>query len=235
MVNKTWLTSEHGPMAARLLRSAKVIMEDAICFWVGDVQRLNGLQVIPELCKLPYQTCWFELWLQDSSNQPGYFGGVLVRREENQHIISFFCKYKGNWVFQFASVLDLLSDSAFKLIPETPQTLDMADLVHTTVCEFLSAMNCNNIVAVENRPAIKLQTARQKRGKKPLFSYWTLELRARDGAPRQFLGGTHEAPRFHLRRGHPRQFKVGRWTWVQECLVGNKTRGMIHKDYALAT
>lgn len=64
----------------------------------------------------------------------------------------------------------------------------------------------------------------------PLFSYWTLHLTHTDGTPRP-MGGTHNSPRVHLRRGHPRQYAPGRWTRVQPCAVGSPSRGMVHKDY----
>ena len=95
-------------------------------------------------------------------------------------------------------------------------------------------MNCSNIIKVEHNPDEKLQKARIKRGKKPLFSYWTLQLsipnEREEGAS---LGGTHASPRVHLRRGHARQYAPGKYTWVQPCAVGNKSLGVIHKDYAV--
>jgi hypothetical protein len=98
---------------------------------------------------------------------------------------------------------------------------------------FLSALNCTNIKRVEHRPDAKLQKARAKRGKQPLFSYWTLELDLSRAESSESLGGTHASPRLHLRRGHPRQYAPGKFTWVQPCAVGNKKAGMVHKDYAV--
>lgn len=94
-------------------------------------------------------------------------------------------------------------------------------------------MNCTNVGRQEHKPDAALQKARAKRGKQPLFSYWTLELNGRDGGAAQSFGGTHASPRVHLRRGHPRQYAPGKWTWVQPHAVGNRELGMVHKDYVI--
>jgi len=98
---------------------------------------------------------------------------------------------------------------------------------------FFTAMNCKNVVAKEVVHDAKLQKAREKRGKKPLFSFWTLELKQEKTEKCEGYGGTHNSPRLHLRRGHPREYAPGKWTWVQPCAVGNKALGLIHKDYRM--
>lgn len=45
------------------------------------------------------------------------------------------------------------------------------------------------------------------------------------------LGGTHAAPRWHVRRGHWRKIADGRRVFVRECEVGDKARGGVIKDY----
>lgn len=45
-------------------------------------------------------------------------------------------------------------------------------------------------------------------------------------------GGTHASPRWHKRRGYWRTLrKSGKVVWVQACEVGNKSNGMVYKDY----
>jgi hypothetical protein len=104
--------------------------------------------------------------------------------------------------------------------------------VHVRACQsFLSALHCCNVKQEEHHPDAKLNKARAKRGKAPLFSYWTLQLDGKTERGNDH-GGTHASPRVHLRRGHPRQYTPGKWTWVQPHAVGNKAAGMVHKDYA---
>ena len=45
------------------------------------------------------------------------------------------------------------------------------------------------------------------------------------------LGGSHASPRWHLRRGHWRQFADGRRVFVRQCVVGDPERGGVVKDY----
>jgi hypothetical protein len=104
-----------------------------------------------------------------------------------------------------------------------------AVVLHYAALKFVAAMHCGNVTQKQTRPADRLNRARVKRGKKPLFSYWTLHLSRSEAG--EALGGTHDSPRVHLRRGHPRQYAPGKYTWVQPHVVGNKTLGMVHKDY----
>lgn len=106
--------------------------------------------------------------------------------------------------------------------------------IHTMtygVKAFLSALHCSNVRRQEHAPDVKLQKARARRGKAPLFSYWTLQLDGKSDRGADH-GGTHASPRVHLRRGHPRQYAPGKWTWVQAHAVGNRAAGIVHKDYS---
>ena len=46
-------------------------------------------------------------------------------------------------------------------------------------------------------------------------------------------GGTHASPRWHIRRGHWRQFADGRRVFVRACEVGDPARGGVIKDYVI--
>lgn len=101
---------------------------------------------------------------------------------------------------------------------------------------FLTALNCCNVRRTEHKPDTALQKARAKRGKQPLFSYWTLDIDLDHAqTDRESMGGTHASPRLHLRRGHARQYAEGKYCWVQPHVVGNKKLGMVHKDYRAIT
>lgn len=114
-----------------------------------------------------------------------------------------------------------------------------ADIVKNTgkifrlFATYLTALNCCNIKRTEHKPEPSKQSVRRALGRQPLFSTWTLEIdlqRTESEMPGH--GGTHASPRLHLRRGHARQHKPGLWCWVQPHVVGDKSLGMIHKDYA---
>lgn len=99
----------------------------------------------------------------------------------------------------------------------------------------LRMMACSNIETIDNIPS-RLKQSRVKKGKSPLFEYKTLHV---TGAPKTKNkygnGGSHASPRVHLRRGHIRKLSETKSVWVQPCVVGDKSKGVIHKDYNFST
>lgn len=217
-----------------LMRSPRTIGEQAVCFWLGDdadLDSLLGLTAIPELIRLPYTVCWFEG--EVCSTDVVVRAGMLAVQDLGGSIgaIVFSRASGGRW-----SLVGSVHPESFKSAELTRMTVSREDVktaVHAFVCvvkAFLSALHCANVSRQEHPPDIKLQKARAKRGKRPLFSYWTLQLKGRSERGSD-QGGQHASPRVHLRRGHPRQFVPGKWTWVQAHAVGNRAAGMVHKDY----
>lgn len=204
----------------------------SICFHGGSLKNIYELNVIESLCIPPFDTCWieFESEIENSIKHPC---GYLVDKFEGGYSAFMFIRdYSKKW--KLSAVLSYRQGKASgKSEPNDPTIIATAI---KPLNAFLSALNCTNIKTIEHKPSEKLQKSRKKRGKQPLFSTWTLELdmnRATEKGPH--LGGTHASPRIHLRRGHPRQYAPGKYTWVQPCAVGNKSLGMIHKDYSVKT
>lgn len=100
------------------------------------------------------------------------------------------------------------------------------------LAQFLLASQCENVHAVSLPENTKLARSRVKRGK-PALSYWhTLNVCLPSSSAKYVThGGSHTSPRFHLRRGHIRRYKVGKTTWVRSCAVGKKELGSVVKDY----
>lgn len=212
------------------------LADNAVCFHMGSDDTCDHLRGIPGMFRLPFDVCWFEMNLEPRADRIGRMGVLALQVREGQI---------GYWVFATTDLnpgiwglIAFCPDAHESKSPEGrpaiygkhwPASFDVG-YVSGSLWGYLSAMYCSNVERQEHKPADKLQKARAKRGKAPLFSYWTLQLRGRQekGQP---LGGTHAGPRVHLRRGHPRQFAPGRWTWVQPHAVGNKAAGMVHKDY----
>lgn len=206
-----------------------LLAESAVCFYGGDTSSFAGMKPIPDLCKrLPYECCYFEFSVSATS----VIVGVLAQQRDESIDILVFRKRTQVW-----HLMAVVSSDGEQIRGEANKEVDGSGAwvldIFGLVRLFITAMRCNNVEIIESPQPEKLQKARIARGKKPLFSYWTLELKQEraDGAA---LGGTHSSPRLHLRRGHPRQFAPGKWTWVQPCVVGNKQAGMVHKDYRLA-
>lgn len=207
--------------------------EWAVAFSMGDLSSIIDLQVVPELVRLPYQTCWFECEIRPPS-APNIVlcAGLLVHTADNgKGDGTVWLKRDGEWRF-LGAVLNthLHADEWVAASKVDHHAQAVLTLIRGTQC-FLSALHCSNVRRQEHAPDAKLQKARAKRGKAPLFSYWTLQL---DGKTErgEDRGGTHASPRVHLRRGHPRQYVPGKWTWVQAHAVGNRAAGVVHKDYS---
>lgn len=214
-----------------ITRIVKNVAPEAICFDMGDIDEIPPLSPVYEMVKEPFPTCWFECHFTHTDNTEIIIGLLVVSREEIQ-ITSFRRKHK-QWCIRGMIVLDSLSNwQNFGLFPPVDivgEELKQHKLVLST---FLSALNCNNVLRVEHNPDPKLQKSRSKRGKLPLFSHWTLELAipSQSNSNSETIGN-NTSPRVHLRRGHPRQYSPGKWTWVQPCMVG-ANKGIITKDYS---
>lgn len=204
----------------------------AICFDAGDCDDVAEFKPIDDLIRLPFPVCWVEINVDDDAGLPSGRLGALCFYVGMQLCFQVFGSKKKKWFFMYeiktcgVDKLEFIRNSA-----------DYDKKVIASVCylimAFISALNCSNINRIEHTPSKKLQKARIKRGKQPLFSYWTLEI----DIPKSMslgadMGGTHASPRLHLRRGHPRQYAPGKWCWVQPHAVGCSRSGMIHKDYA---
>lgn len=214
-----------------VLRVFNSAASQLICFDMGDIDDFPDIAPVYELVKAPFADCWFEFNFTHTDGTQILVGIMVVVREKVQ-ITSFRKKHK-QWMVRGVIFADTLSycDSleVFPAIEIVAQELKQHKLVLST---FLSALNCSNIKRVEHKPEPKLQKARQKRGKQPLYSYWTLELSIpKTSLETVKLNGTHASPRVHLRRGHPRQYAPEKWTWVQPCVVGTGN-GIVTKEYA---
>lgn len=206
------------------------LAQHAVCFAMGDTGSMDGLAQIEELSKrLPYPTCWFEASVDDGG-QPSLLIGYLAHTMPSGAIRIYTYERTGQrWSMANVAQVDRVWSTEAAICPKCEKTVGQVFLALSMLRAFLSAMNCMNVSRKENRPSTKLQKARKGRGKALLFSYWTLILNGRSLS--EHHGGTHASPRVHLRRGHPRQYALGKWTWVQPCAVGNRAAGMVHKDY----
>ncbi len=105
----------------------------------------------------------------------------------------------------------------------------------TTACA-VEVFSCSNVFTIAHEQNKFINAKRVKKKKLPFFSYKTLHIK--DG--KESLSGRdgesiadRNSPRLHFRRGHIRRMANGRKTWVSSCLVGDKSKGMVHKDYKL--
>lgn len=96
---------------------------------------------------------------------------------------------------------------------------------------FLSALNCSNVKQEEIQPSKIMNKLRKEKGKQPFFSYKVLTIDTQNTVTSNKSGnGSHASPRVHLRRGHIRRLP-NKTVWVNSCVVGDKSKGMVQKDY----
>ena len=100
----------------------------------------------------------------------------------------------------------------------------------------IEVINCSNVIVLDSPEPKHINRARAKKGKLPLYTFKTLHIKTGPRMEREGRGAgtTHAPPRVHLRRGHIRRLANGNTVWVQPCVVGDKTRGVVHKDYSVS-
>lgn len=101
--------------------------------------------------------------------------------------------------------------------------------VYAMVKNAFAVIACSNVAVAETHPPVALNKKRARNGKPPILTYKTLVLKPGVSTQRD-AGGSHASPRVHLRRGHIRQL-ADKSVWVQPCVVGDKRRGMVVKEY----
>lgn len=100
------------------------------------------------------------------------------------------------------------------------------------VLGFITALACSNVIESDQKAELKLNKSRTKKGKQPFFNYkiLTIDTQKHRNDKKGGASSTHNSPRAHLRRGHIRRLE-DRNVWVNPCVVGDKTKGVIDKEY----
>lgn len=172
--------------------------------------------------------------------------GAVLFKEIDQQRFSFFIFAKNNpkQFVPVASGIAERSDSWFtnktKLrtcLKHTPDSVvaecSKSQLLYALL--MFKTLECSNVVAIKNVPPEPLNKKRRKSKKLPLFEYHTLHIVQRN---RSQMISNHSSdrnsPRVHLRRGHIRHLESGRSLWIQACIVGDKSKGIVLKDYVVS-
>ena len=113
---------------------------------------------------------------------------------------------------------------------------DIADEITTTL-ELCEALACSNVtidtIQTENK---KVNIRRVEKGKLPLYETKVLSLEVPQTHEKTGIGiQDRRSPRQHLRRGHVRILQSGSRIWINSCVVGDKKKGRIDKEYRVST
>lgn len=232
--------------------------ESAMCFDLGEINYEQEIQrtLLDRYAKLPYSTCWFESIAEFHDGQK-YRQGVLattnpvVGNAKNPNMFFLCEKIPAGWCLLDVLIINSIEEFLTVNYKTTVGFYMWRDglepdiklfeehrVFMLSVYSFLVAIACRNTKLIETKPSDKLQINRAKKGKFPLFSYWTLKLsgknqRMEDQSDNQTTKKARRSPRVHMRRGHVREYKkAGKLIWVQEAIVGTLKNGIVHKDYA---
>lgn len=226
----------------------------AICFDVGNISELPNTNSLGQISHLPYETCYFEMgfgegtkvgvlvWereLEEESSKISFpIEGVLFLVQQptgiNIGILAYFMvkiQAEENGPFHLMSRLSVSEMCDFVRAEEMKLTLRG---VSWGIVNFLAALQCTNVREVDHKPGEVERKLCASKNKCPPYSFKTLELivPASKKDKQDPKGGTHASPRLHLRRGHIREYAPGKTCWVQPCMVGDSSKGVVHKEYA---
>ena len=200
--------------------------ESAMWFDIGQVNKANAYQVpIDFVFNLPYpRTCMVGL------DQEGKkFSLWLMQGDDNLTIAGCFIDDGINYMTPFAV---FKTDEGIKYYTKGKQIGDE----HVKLAMRFAVCGLSVIERTGYRPVAQKNLVNAKRirkGKKPIFDWHTVVIEA-PALKNEHKGGTHASPRLHDRRGHWRNCKSGKRTWVNSCKVGDASKGVIFKDYKVA-
>jgi len=228
----------------------------SVKFDIGDTSQLESLADLSNFAffELPYPVCTFQVCKEDTKT---HFIFLAIDHEDGQITFSLFLGSKGRWIsFPVWLVIDKPCDGnnnqyGFSVCDvKTGQQL-FRDSNGFLSCDLMSeeqmyfvfylfemarsieVFSCSNVYTIEHKPSENLNKSRIKKKKIPFFSYHTLHINGQSTKQDTDKSGTHASPRLHLRRGHIRRLPDGRKIWVRHCLVGDKNKGFVTKDYSV--
>lgn len=231
--------SFHGQWFERFVNETLIIMSDAVCFDMGNIDEMIESPEQYRTFRLPFPICWFEIVLSN-----GDIRGYLAREFSGEgNWDSYFLQFercKGETAWRCTAHFGTREDGTGVVkikketcgFEQTGQGRAVRNLLHI----FLGLLNTPGLQPVEVKPSLKLQRKREKRGKPPIFSTWTLgvELPKKNNKQNSGMGGTTgKKLRLHLNRGHMRRVnRQGDVRYIDPYLAGDKGLGVIQKDYS---
>lgn len=229
-------------------------------FYCGDVGMLDGIASPNEFPKLPYPMCMFEFEDLDPAGvkRPFFLLAEEIGDSEpgcnSVRVHPFICypmPGKADHLWMHSGWIEVNRDvnkydsfankNTLKFLDGGDGFARLADkeaigesmlAAAQWLCRFLSVLNCSNVQINEVLAPEALNKKRLSKGKVPIYTYKTLVLKTRQQRLVSSGYGTHESPRIHLRRGHIKRRKTGNFWW-QPCVVGDRKRGVVMKDYEL--
>lgn len=229
-------------LAALQLRDSK---NEILCFDAGKTDNLNGAPT-PTSTHMPFKKIWVEFKQADTALNPT----VCIHAEEFE--FGVLCSIwsinnKKEWIYGDSFSFDKSEDGGFSLRNINTRfsssnikreggdkkpfhhVLKTAHLFYT----FLGALSRKGSTTTEHKLSNALNKSRSRKGKQPLFKFYTLNIDMyKNKEKKSHKGGSHASPRPHKRRGHYATSKKGKTFWRKDSFPNKNKQGMIHKDYA---
>lgn len=219
------------------------------------IEPKDAFKCLHEFGRLPYQKTSIEYFVDF---EPDHFLGagapiaakerVLLCEQIDDHSImmalffidcGIWTPFEGILFFdtrnQEAVTIGLVDETVFKGWSEQQIGEHLSDNYNdevTILADFLTALSCRNVSQHDVPSPIYINKKRHQKGKVPLFAYKELVLDTVAVSSRGIETGNRSSPRVHLRRGHIRRQPNGN-IWINAAVVGDKSRGMVHKHYKL--
>lgn len=212
---------------------------------------LESLQGFVEKLNLPYPSICIEMDAFTLGNKQECQCVVLAEQEDDRIYVDVMVKLNNEWeMIENKETGELIGASIDRetFIPyvlgfeETEDNADyhklmmgwFYDIPVRAVANLLCTLSCSNthIEDSPEKPSKLKNDLRKKKKKLPLFEFKILTIDSGKNSKQTSVGGggTHASPRIHLRRGHIRRLPTKN-VWVNACVVGDKTKGVINKEY----
>lgn len=204
--------------------------ESAMWFDLGQMENVKQNEKVPAeiLTNLPFNRTGlagvdtygskFTLWLTKGDKSITVAGAVIDSKK---------------FIEPYAYILNDQNDG-WKIYRKNKGQADLEEIkpIHRMLLACMVKLNkaSNGYRATPQNTFINKK--RKAKGKSALtFDWHTVEITPpQEKTPHQ--GGTHASPRLHDRRGHWRYIKkTQKQVWVQQCKVGDASKGVIFKDY----
>lgn len=235
--------------------STKFNIDNIAEYWGSNPLRYLQFKDFPNV-KSPYEKSWYEYSLSDAksyglskigvftwsvdSNDGDKQGTTVISFAQRSdglmairdRVLFWDCDYYGN-LESFTDFKDTNEDDVFN----SPEMISAIP-----VWLAISFMHCKNVTVNSDEPPAKLQKARERRGKLPLFTFKTLEIKPmvkilKEQGESETKGLKHA---LHICRGHFKDFTKGPGLgrghakglyWWDSHVRGSREVGAVIKDY----
>jgi len=248
VMGKSKLTSEELATAEKYANAIR----ESVHFVVpdgGTILQEYGGSIVGKTLHLPYGNITIE-WYEAKNK----YLALALEQDDTIEIVSLYYSPRAD-MWQASPYLDviigpvkgknLLTSERTLIFPSIEESHyrhgtsqeDIEDVnirSKRSLVELCEALACRNVsTEVVERVDRSVNARRIKDGKRPIYETKMLVINA-TAQSKTGIGGTgfHASPRQHLRRGHIRRLKIGN-IWVNSCVVGDSSKGIIEKQYAV--